>query len=105
MNNMYIIPANSKNGKLIFNIFRGIDLVVFLCGVGVSLLLFVAIQATTMTTTIIKILPICVCTFLVVPIPFYHNVMCFIKELYLFLANRRVYYWKGWCVRSEYSEE
>ena len=83
MNNMYIIPANSKNGKLIFNIFRGIDLVVFLCGVGVSLLLFVAIQATTMTTTIIKILPICVCTFLVVPVPFYHNVMCFIKELYL----------------------
>jgi hypothetical protein len=105
MNNMYIIPANSKNGKLIFNIFRGIDLVVFLCGVGVSLLLFVAIQATTMATTIIKILPISVCTFLVVPVPFYHNVMCFIKELYLFLASRRVYYWKGWCVRSEYSEK
>lgn len=105
MNNMYIIPANSKNGKLIFNIFRGIDLVVFLCGVGVSLLLFVAIQTTTMATTIIKILPISVCTFLVVPVPFYHNVMCFIKELYLFLASRRVYYWKGWCVRSEYSEK
>ena len=105
MNNMYIIPANSKNGKLIFNIFRGIDLVVFLCGVGVSLLLFVAIQTTTMATTIIKILPISVCTFLVVPVPFYHNVMCFIKELYLFLANRIVYYWKGWCVRSEYSEK
>lgn len=105
MNNMYIIPANSKNGKLIFNIFRGIDLVVFLCGVGVSLLLFVAIQTTTMATTIIKILPISVCTFLVVPVPFYHNVMCFIKELYLFLVNRRVYYWKGWCVRSEYSEK
>ena len=96
MNNMYIIPANSKNGKLIFNIFRGIDLVVFLCGVGVSLLLFVAIQTTTMATTIIKILPISVCTFLVVPVPFYHNVMCFIKELYLFLANRRVYYWKAY---------
>ena len=88
MNNMYIIPANSKNGKLIFNIFRGIDLVVFLCGVGVSLLLFVAIQTTTMATTIIKILPISVCTFLVVPVPFYHKnafsqefLLCLVKNM------------------------
>ena len=28
-----------------------------------------------------------------------------LKEMYLYLSNRRVYYWKGWCVRSEYSEK
>lgn len=105
MNNMYLIPANSKKGKLIFNVFRGIDLAVFLVGIAVSLIFFVAIPDSGLVTTIIKVLPISIAAFLVIPVPYYHNVMCFIKDIYLFLSNRRVYYWKGWCVRNEYEEK
>lgn len=105
MNNMYLIPANSKNGKLIFNIFRGIDLAVFLTGVAITLIFFLAIQTSTLATTIIKLLPIGIGAFLVLPIPYYHNVMCFIGDLYMFLVNRRVYFWKGWCVRNEFGEK
>lgn len=105
MNDMYIIPANSKNGRLIFNMFRGIDLIVFLTGVGITIIFFLAMGDTGLWGTLLKIAPICIGSFLVVPLPYYHNIMEFIKEAWLFIANRRVYLWKGWCVRSEYEEE
>ena len=105
MNNMYLIPANSKKGQLMFNLFRPVDLVVFLTGLAMTLIFFLAIGSSSAIATIIKLLPIGVGTFLVVPVPYYHNVMMFLKEVYLFLANRRVYLWKGWCVRDEYEEK
>lgn len=105
MDNMYLIPANSKKGQLIFNLFRPIDLTVFLTGVGISLVFFVAISSNSILATVIKLLPISTGAFLVVPIPNYHNVMMFIRDAYLFLASRRVYLWKGWCVRDEYEEK
>ncbi len=105
MDNMYLIPANTKKGKLLFNIFRPIDLIIFLVGLGITLVFFLAINSSTLITTIIKILPLSVCTFLVVPVPHYHNVLCLIKDVFAFYNNRRVYYWKGWCVRSEYRED
>ena len=105
MNNMYIIPANTKNGKLIFNIFRTIDLVIFAVGVTLTLLFMLIIPLDNIVFTIIKLLPIGICGTLVVPIPYYHNVMCFLKDAFIFINSRRVYYWKGWCVRSEYGEK
>jgi len=105
MNNMYIIPANSKKGQLIFNMFRGIDLAVFLIGVAITIVFFIAMGDTGLLGTVIKLLPICTCSFLVVPVPYYHNVMEFIKDMWIFISNRRVYLWKGWCVRSEYEEK
>lgn len=102
MNNMYIIPANAKSGKLLFNIFRPVDLAIFLMGVALTLIFFLAITADNIVFTIIKLLPISVCGLLVVPIPYYHNVMCFIKDAFIFINSRRVYYWKGWCVRNEF---
>lgn len=104
MNNMYIIPANSKKGQLIFNMFRGIDLAIFLIGVAITIVFFLAMGDTGLLGTVIKILPICISSFLVVPVPYYHNVMEFIKDMWLFISRRRVYLWKGWCVRSEYEE-
>ena len=104
-NKMYIIPANAKSGKLIFNIFTYIDLAVFLSGLAITLVLFLAISGSTIILTVIKVLPLLTGAFLCIPIPQYHNVMCFIKDLIDFLNNRRVYYWKGWCVRSEYKDE
>lgn len=104
-NKMYIIPANSKNGRLIFNIFRPIDLTVFLAGLAITIIFFFAIPGSGLISTIIKVLPLLTGAFLVVPMANYHNVMCFIKDMLDFLQNRRVYYWKGWCVRSEYKDK
>lgn len=104
MNNLYIIPANTKSGKLIFNIFRPIDLAIFLTGLAISLIFFLVIQDDTLVVTVIKILPLGFSAFLVVPVPHYHNVLGFIKEVYMFLTQRRIYYWKGWCVKNEYKD-
>ena len=105
MNSNYLIPANSKKGKLIFNIFRGIDLTIFLLGVAITVIFFIAIRSDTLVATFIKVLPIGLGTFLVVPVANYHNVMCFIGDAIAFFMNRRVYKWRGWCVRSEFGED
>lgn len=105
MNNLYLIPANSKKGQLLFNLFRPVDLVVFLTGVALSIIFFLAINSSTIGATIIKLIPIGIGTLLVVPLPNYHNVMMFLGDMWEFITNRRVYLWKGWCVRSEYGEE
>lgn len=102
---MYLIPANSKNGQLIFNMFRPIDLVIFAVGACTSVLLMFAIQATTMFSLIIKLAPIVSTAILVMPLPNYHNVMMFLKDAIEFYSTRRIYIWKGWCVMSEYTED
>lgn len=101
---MYLIPANSKKGQLIFNMFRPIDLIIFAIGASMTLILMFAIQATTMFALIIKLAPIVVTALLVMPLPNYHNVMMFLKDVIDFYSNRRIYVWKGWCVMNEYSE-
>ena len=105
MNNMYIIPANSKSGKLLFNIFRPVDLAIFLTGVALSLILFLVIPDNGLFVTVLKILPISIGAFLVVPVAFYHNVLCLLKDIMEFLNTRRIYYWKGWCVKDEFTED
>ena len=102
---MYLIPANSKKGQLIFNIFRPVDLIIFSIGTCVSLILLFVIQSTTMLALIIKLAPIVITALLVMPLPNYHNVMVFLREVIDFYSNRRVYVWKGWCVMDEYSED
>jgi len=101
---MYLIPANSKKGQLIFNMFRPIDLIIFAVGASISLILMLAIQATTMIALIIKLAPIAVTALLVMPVPNYHNVLMFLKDVIDFYSNRRIYIWKGWCVMNEYTE-
>ncbi len=103
--NEYLIPANSKRSQLIFNMFKPIDLIIFGTGLGVSLLLLFFIQDMSLGALIIKLLPVATCAFLCMPLPNYHNVRVFIRELSLFLINQRVYIWKGWCVPREYRDE
>ena len=55
---MYLIPANSKKGQLIFNMFRPIDLIIFSIGACITLILMFAIQTTNMVALIIKLAPI-----------------------------------------------
>ncbi len=101
---MYLIPANSKKGQLIFNLFRPIDLFIFAIGACLTLIFMFAIQATTLLALAIKLGPIVLAALLVMPMPHYHNVMMFLRDFINFYSNRRVYVWKGWCVLDEYSE-
>lgn len=104
MNTPYLIPANSKRSQLIFSMFRGIDLMIFLTGAGISLLFLVFVTDNSLIWTVIKLAPVCICGFLVMPFPNYHNVLTLLTEIYNYYSNRRIYIWRGWCL-SDGTEE
>jgi len=95
--NQYLIPANSKKGQLLFNVFRPIDLAIVICGAFISLLLMFIIKSDAILMVAIKLLPIGVCCLLVMPVANYHNVLVFLQEVTAFYLNRRQFPWKGWC--------
>ena len=96
--NGYLIPANSKKSMLILGLFEPLDLIIFLSGTGVSLILFLIFSATSLTSVIIVLAPALVCSFLVMPVPNYHNIRVVIMELWRFYTTRQQFVWKGWCV-------
>ena len=96
-NNNYLIPANSKKSMLILGLFNTTDLVIFATGMIVSFVLMLSIQTNDIKTALLILTPALVCTFLIVPLPNQHNVRTFIKNVYTYYTNNRVYYWKGWC--------
>ena len=71
--NGYLIPANSKRSMLIFGIFQTIDLIIFLVGTGITLLLLLIVPVDTIPSVIIVLLPLLTSAFLVIPVPNYHN--------------------------------
>ena len=99
MNN-YLIPANSKKSQLILGFFRGIDLILFGSGVGITLILLLTIQSANMGVMLLILAPALITGFLVMPVPNYHNVLQFIVNLYTYFSERRRYYWKGWCYQD-----
>ena len=103
--NGYLIPANSKRGTLIFNVFRPIDLGIFSSGVAASLILLAVVPSTNILLVIISLLPVCICGLLVVPVANYHNVLCAIGSIYRYYTERRRYVWKGWCFYEQYKEK
>ncbi|MDY6071797.1 MAG: hypothetical protein SPI44_02860, partial [Bacilli bacterium] len=46
---------------------------------------------------IIKLAPVSLALFLVMPIPFYHNVLVYLREVYIYFSSQRRFYWRGWC--------
>lgn len=94
----YLIPANTKKGQLILGMFRPVDLILFGSGILITLVLLLTIPMTSTLVTIIILLPALVTGFLVVPVPYYHNMLIIILELIEFFQNQRRYEWKGWCV-------
>lgn len=96
----YLIPANSKKSMLIFGVFNTFDLILFGSGVGVSLLLLMLLPVEQLVWALIAIAPGCICAFLVMPIPNYHNVLTFIKIVFEFYTTRQRYVWKGWCFNN-----
>ena len=101
MNN-YLIPANANTGKLIFGVFRRIDLIIFASGIAVSLLVLLIVTPDNLAQAIICLLPVGTCSLLVVPVPNYHNILVVLTELIMFYYNRRNYKWEGWCYKDEY---
>lgn len=99
MNN-YLIPANSKKGQLILGMFRSFDLALLITGVMITFILLAFVPVTSTLNTILILIPGVVSAILVAPIPYYHNVLTMITELYDFLTSRRTYRWKGWCYKE-----
>lgn len=96
-NNNYLIPANTKSGALILNVFYLFDVILLLSGVGLSLLLLMILPIDTLPITLIALSPALTCSFLVLPIPNYHNVLTVIRSTINFFTDRRMFIWKGWC--------
>ncbi len=96
----YLIPANTKRGQLILGIFRKMDLAIFGCGIFVTILLLATMPLSSTMVTILILSPAVVTGFLVMPVPYYHNMLNIIIELYEFLTNRQTYRWKGWCYKN-----
>ena len=105
MNNNYLIPANSKRSQLIFSVFRPIDLAIFLIGAFISLVLMLLLQGDSVKLMVIKVFPVGLSLMLVLPVPYYHNVLVFLQEAYIFYTTQRQYRWRGWCAVSEYKDK
>ena len=99
MNN-YLIPANTKRGQLILGLFRPFDLALFGCGILVTIILLAFLPLTSTFVTILVLAPAFITAFLVMPVPYYHNMLNIIVEMYEFLTTRQTYRWKGWCWKS-----
>lgn len=97
-NNQFLIPANSKKSQLILSFFTPFDLVIFLTGVGISVLLLVLIKSNNLGVMIGLASPAILAAFLVAPVPNYHNVMTLLGNIYKYFTGRKKYYWRGWCV-------
>ena len=104
MENSYLIPANSKKSMLIFGHFNTVDLIIFLCGIGISFLLLMFLPVEEFIFAVISIIPGAIAALLVFPVPNYHNVRTAIKSVWDFYMNRQVFVWKGWCIRDAYSD-
>lgn len=101
----YIIPANSKRSMLILGYFRPLDLAIFSVGLGLSLIFLIVLKQNAFWAIVLKLLPGLISTFLVLPLPNYHNVRVLIREIYEYYMSRRIYIWKGWCFTSEFKEQ
>ena len=100
MNN-YLIPANSKKSMLILGFFTMTDLILFGSGVGITLILLLTIHSTKLGIMLLILCPALITGFLVMPVPYYHNVLQFITNVYTFYSEQRYYLWRGWCHDGE----
>lgn len=101
----YLVPANSKKSMLMFSLFRKIDLIFLISGVVLTFILALVMSIDTITQTIIVLLPSLIAIALVSPVPYYHNIMQLIVNIYIFYTNRRKFLWKGWCYKLDETGE
>lgn len=97
MDGNFLIPANSKKSMLIFGLFKMNELIMFGTGIGITLLLLIAIPLDGIVTTVIALAPALITGFLVMPVPNYHNVMTLLQSMIAFYGDRQKFVWRGWC--------
>ena len=88
MNN-FLIPANAKKSMLILGLFTKFDLILFGCGVGLTLLLLMTLPLEEFAISIIALLPALITGFLVLPVPNYYNMRTLIGSAISFYTNQR----------------
>ena len=102
MDGDYLIPANANRGKLILGYFRGIDLLIFSIGALTSFVLLLIFQNEMSNTwiAVATLIPAGICTLLVLPIPYQHNVLVLLQAIYnYYFVNQQRYKWRGWCYK------
>lgn len=99
--NEYLIPANTKKGQLIFGLFRPFDLILFSIGIMVTIFLLMILPLSSTIMALFALLPALICAFLVMPLPYYHNILNVIVEMNDFFTTQRSYKWRGWCFKYE----
>ena len=99
----YLIPANSKKSMLYLSFFNFTDLIIFGTGCMLTFILMLTTRTDDLTGAILIMLPALITGFLVIPVPYQHNIRTLIGNIYMYYTKRRTYYWKGWC--SRYGEE
>lgn len=95
--NQFLIPANSKKSMLIFGAFRPIDLIIFGCGIGATVLLLISLPLNELPILVLALSPVLVTGLLVFPVANYHNVLTVLITIYQFFTSRQKFIWKGWC--------
>lgn len=98
MENSFLIPANTKKSQLILGFFTPLDLIIFSVGCVWSFTMLLLVESLNLVILIILMLPALIGTFLVMPVPHYHNVLQLITNVYNFYTGRRQYFWRGWCL-------
>ncbi len=98
MQGNYLIPANTKKSQYILGFFTPTDLILFATGCVISFALLLLIPDISLGLLILIMMPALIGTFLVMPVPHYHNVLQLLTNIFNFYSNRRQYYWKGWCI-------
>lgn len=102
----YLVPANSKKQNLIFGFMLKTDLIIMVIALSLTFMLLFLVSASSLIGVIIIILPIFTGGLLVFPIPNYHNVRIFIKDMYKYhMVYRKKYMWRGWCYKYEQWDE
>ena len=105
MYDQYLIPANTKRGKLLLGWFRPFDLALVTTGILITMVLLAFMPLNSTFVTILILAPGLISAFLVMPLPYYHNMLTVIVELYECLTERQTYRWKGWCYKSGEGKE
>ena len=101
----YLIPANTKKSMLWFNLFRPIDAAIFGGSIILTFIFLLTFDINTLPIGLLAISPGLIGTFLVFPIPNYHNMITVIVNAYLFYTTRQKFVWKGWCVSDGENEK
>ena len=99
--NQYLIPANTKKGQLILGLFKPFDLILFMSGVMITIILLAFMPLTNTWVTIAILSPAVFCGLLVMPVPYYHNILTIIVEMYDYFTTPQTYQWKGWCFMND----